>query len=321
MKIVDFTSAHIEQAEQIAKQNYEEERRFVSALPPVDAIPDLAQYVENGLGVAAFEDDTMLGYLCAVGPFNNAFGSTEATGVFSPMGAHGATLDCRADIFARLYQAAGEKWVRAGASSHAICLYVHDREAQDQFFRYGFGIRCIDAIREMDEIATPLPCGYTFNTVTLDDAITVLPLDNLLDHSYSDSPFFMFRDGHSEEEWLAYWKKSNPTCFVAYCDGKAISFILAELDGETFVQETTGYQHITGLYCLPEHRGKGVSKKLLSLLIQHLKADGYTRLGVDYESFNPSGSGFWQKYFTAYTHSVVRRIDEHALTVYSEIIA
>ena len=309
MNIINFTPANIEQAEQIARQNYEEERKFVSALPPLDAIPDLIQYVENGLGVAAFEDDTMLGYLCAVGPFTNAFGSTEAKGVFSPMGAHGAISDTRADIYARMYQAAGEKWVRAGASSHAICLYAHDRETQVQFFRYGFGMRCIDAIREMDEMTAPLPDGYSFGRVTLEDATTVLPLDNLLDRSYIDSPFFMFRAGHSEEEWLAYWKESNPICFAAYCDGKVVAFILAELDGETFIQETPGYQHITGLYCLPEHRGRGVSQKLLNLTIQNLKADGYTRLGVDYESFNPLGSAFWQKYFTAYTHSVVRRVD------------
>ena len=77
MQIVDFTVAHIEQAAQIAKQNYEEERGVVPALPPIDAVPDLTPYVKNGLGVAAFDGDTMLGFLCAVGPFPNAFRSTD----------------------------------------------------------------------------------------------------------------------------------------------------------------------------------------------------------------------------------------------------
>jgi GNAT superfamily N-acetyltransferase len=67
------------------------------------------------------------------------------------------------------------------------------------------------------------------------------------------------------------------------------------------------------MYCLPEHRGTGVGPKLLSLMIQLIKARGYTRFGTDYESFNPSGSGFWGKHFTPYTHSVVRRIDEGAI--------
>lgn len=43
-------------------------------------------------------------------------------------------------------------------------------------------------------------------------------------------------------------------------------------------------------------------------------AKGYTRLGVDFESLNPTAYGFWLKYFDAYTHSVVRRIDEKAVT-------
>ena len=314
MRIIDFTISHIEQAEQIAKQNYEKEREFVPALPDVDAIPDLAAFAQNGLGVAAFEDDDMLGFLCAVGPFENAFQSTNAVGVFSPMGANGADHENRAEVYARMYQAAGEKWASAGASSHAICLYAHDLETQDQFFRYGFGLRCIDAIREMDEITAFSPEKYSFNRVASENSSMVMHLDNMLDQSYIDSPFFMYRTGHSESEWFEYWEESNPVCFAAYREGKAVAFILAELEGETFIKDTTGYQHITGLYCLPEHRGRGVSQKLLDMLILNLKADGHTHLGVDYESFNPSGSGFWHKYFTAYTHSVVRRIDEHVLS-------
>ena len=58
MQIIDFTAAHVEQAAQIAKQNYEEERGFVPALPPIDTVPDLTPYAVNNLGVAAFESDT-----------------------------------------------------------------------------------------------------------------------------------------------------------------------------------------------------------------------------------------------------------------------
>ena len=57
MRIVDFTNAHIEQAANIEKQNYETERRFVPALPPVDQWPDLKPFAKNNLGVAAFDVD------------------------------------------------------------------------------------------------------------------------------------------------------------------------------------------------------------------------------------------------------------------------
>jgi len=51
---------------------------------------------------------------------------------------------------------------------------------------------------------------------------------------------------------------------------------------------------------------------MLNLLLKKLKTQGYTRLGVDFESINPTAYGFWLKHFTAYTYSVVRRIDESA---------
>ena len=69
----------------------------------------------------------------------------------------------------------------------------------------------------------------------------------------------------------------------------------------------------TGAYCIPEHRGKGVYQNLLNFVISTLKTEGYTRFGVDFESINPSGSGFWLKHFHAYTNSVVRRIDERIM--------
>jgi len=298
MKIIDFTATHIDQATQIAIQNYDEEREHVPALPPIEKIT----FAENNLGVAAFEGDRMLGFLCAVGPFKNAFRSTDATGVFSPMGANGVIGDNRAKVYALLYQAAGAKWARAGAASHAVCLYAHDKEAQKQFFRYGFGMRCVDAIRGMDEIPAQAREGYSFSE--LEDILKILPFENMLDKSYLDSPFFMYREPSSEIE------NFQSIYFVAKYDNKIVAFIRAELDGENFIQETPGYLHCKGLYCLPEHRGKGISQKLLNMLLHKLKSQGYTRLGVDFESFNPSGSGFWLKYFTAYTHSVVRRIDE-----------
>jgi GNAT superfamily N-acetyltransferase len=325
MKIVDFNIEHIETATKIAKQNYEQERSFVPALPLVNTLPDLKPYAENGLGVAAYEGGTMIGFLCSVPAFKNAFNSTDAIGVFSPMGANGAAgatgafgetgangaIDKnRAKVYARMYQAAGEKWVRAGASSHAVCLYAHDTEVQEQFFHYGFGLRCVDAIRGMDEISVK-PCeGYSFSELGPNEISEILPLENMLNESHLDSPFFMYRAKESEAEFLTTYDHLRSIYFIAKYEGQIVAFVRAELDGENFICSTPGYMHVKGAYCLPEHRGKGLNKQLLSMLIQKLKAKGYTRLGVDFESLNPTAYGFWPKYFDAYTHSVVRRIDE-----------
>lgn len=316
MQIYDFTVSHIEEAAQLAKQCYERERGFVPDLPFVEVIPDLKPYADNNLGVVAYEGDTMTGFLCCVLPFTNAFASTYAVGVFSPMGANGAIGENRAKIYARMYQAGSEKWVRAGASSHAICLYAHDEEILKQFFRYGFGLRCVDAIRGMDAITAPPCTGYSFSELTSQEVLRVLPLENMLDEGYINSPFFMYREPNSEVQFLRSYEHYQSIYFTAEIGGQLVAFIRAELDGETFIQNTLGYLHVKGAYCLPEHRGKGLHQRLLSILVQKLKANGYTRLGVDFESLNPTGYNFWLKYFDAYTHSVVRRIDEKAVEAF-----
>jgi len=313
MQIVDFTTSHIEQAAGIALQNYETERGFISALPPIDAVPVLTPFVENGLGVAAFDGDKMLGFLCCWNPWDNAFGITGLRHVYSPMGANGTIPENRAKIYARLYQAAAAKWVGIGAASHGICLYAHDKEGQAQFFKYGFGMRTVDAIRGMDEVAAP-PCDeYAFSELMEKDIFDVLPLEALHLKGYIDSPFFMYREPCGEAEFVKEYQRYQSIYFVAKYDDQIVAYIRAELDGETFIQDTPGYLHCKGLYCLPEHRGRGVNQVLLNMLTQKIKALGYTRLGTDFESFNPSGSGFWSKYFDAYAYGVVRRIDENAL--------
>ena len=101
--------------------------------------------------------------------------------------------------------------------------------------------------------------------------------------------------------------------FAAKTGGKLCAYMEVSDEGESFVASGNLYRHITGAYCIPEHRGKGVYQNLLNYVIDTLKTEGYTRLGVDFESINPSGSGFWLKYFHAYTNSVVRRIDERIM--------
>lgn len=130
MDIFNFEKRHIEEAMNIARANYYDERQYVKELPEVCDLPNLYGFAENGLGVAAFENEKMIGFLCCYEPFDNAFGATDVRGIFSPMGANAAVSKDRSKIYAAMYQAAGEKWVKTGAVSHAICLYAHEEELQ-----------------------------------------------------------------------------------------------------------------------------------------------------------------------------------------------
>ena len=313
MQVTDFATDHIERAAQIAKQNYEEERGFVPALPIIDTVPDLTPYANNGLGVAAFEGDVMVGFLCAVGPFENAFRSTNATGVFSPMGANGASGKNCADIYARMYQAVGEKWVKTGASSHAICLYAHNQEVQEKFFQSGFGIRCADAVRMANEITTQTRHENIVRELLPEEYSLIFPLNKLLVEHLKSSPSFMCYPSINDEQLLKMVVQPDIRYFVAIREKQIIAYIKIANDGENFACDAPDMINICGAYCLPEYRGMGISQSLLNSIIGELQSEGCVRIGVDFETFNPTAYGFWTKYFTAYTHSVVRRIDEFAI--------
>ena len=313
MKIIDFSCEHINEATALTLANYETERGYVPALPRIDKIPDLSGFAENGLGVAAFDGGKMVGFLCSYEPFGNAFGSTNVKGVFSPMGGNAAVTENCAKIYAAMYQEAGKKWVRAGAVSHAVSLYAHDRIANEQFFSYGFGLRCVDAIRYM-EVTDNVSCnGYEFMELPQERYAEMLLLENMLDDYMKNSPIFMRRKPVTKEELDKWTVQNNMRYFTASIGEKFIAFLEVSRGGETFIKDTEYYLHIGRAFCLPEHRRKGVYKNLMNYAILTLKNEGFTHLGVDFESFNPSGSGFWLKHFSAYTHGVVRRIDENIM--------
>lgn len=312
MNIVNFDKQHIKEAKAIALANYYAEKQFVKELPQVSDIPDLTEFAENGLGVAALEEGKLVGFLCCYKPWENAFDST-AKGTFSPIHAHGALTENKEMIYRKLYQAAAEKWVAHQITYHAIAMYAHDEQALRIFFMYGFGVRCVDAIRSMESLeCLPLP-NLLLEELPKEEIAQIREMRKMLSNHLGNSPCFMYSSEQDFEEWIVRSENRQSSVFVARMNGEPVSFIEIADGGENFVTETENMKNICGAFCLPEYRGAGIFANLLNFVIGGLKEQGLKLLGVDFESFNPTASGAWNKYFTPYTHSVVRRIDECAL--------
>ncbi len=312
MNIVDFELCHVAEAACIAKKQLETQRS-VTPLPETE-LPDLAGLAQ-GMGVAAVENGRLVGYLCGFGPFKGMFGTwgsgfeDKFIGVYSPMHAHGVAEDAPPRTWQRMYQAAAEKWEKAGAFYHALTVYEHDSTAKAELFRYAFGQRCADAIRRVEPIhALPVP-GVTCCELPQGSADMVRELRIGLDVHLCQSPCFMARDEGCRQRWLENVKGRTSRLFAAMAEGQVIAFIEVDGDGENFVTEHPGMLNICGAYCLPAWRGKGVSQALLDHVLMTLQAEGTAWLGVDYETMNPTAAGFWEKYFQPYTASLTRRID------------
>lgn len=257
MNIVDFEQKHIDEARKIALANYNEERHFVKELPEIKDVPELSMFAENGLGVAAFENGKMTGFLCCFSPWENAFG-TAAKGTFSPIHAHGAAAENREMIYRRMYQAAAEKWVREHITYHAAALYAHDEAAMRAFFLYGFGVRCSDAIMRVESVDCEESDTLRFGKLSAEEIPSVRELRRMLSEHLGSSPCFMYSDENEFQLWLERAEKRGSEIYAAQISGVPVSFIEVTDDGENFVTETDGMKNICGAFCLPEYRGKGV---------------------------------------------------------------
>ena len=115
------------------------------------------------------------------------------------------------------------------------------------------------------------------------------------------------------ETWFSEWiTRETMRIFAAKADGKVVGFISVAEEGENFITECDTMKNICGAYFMEEYRGTGMAQGLLSFVRDTLKAEGVTHLGVDCETMNPTALRFWEKYFTPYTYSFARRIDERA---------
>lgn len=313
MTIVEFTEHYLVAAKALEKRVYEEERKYVKDLPEYKNGMDLTIFIRNDYSVVALEGNELVGYFCSYPPFDNAFRATEVKGAFSPMGANAAIKEKRDKIYLSMYQFVAERWVKAGAVSHAICLPAHDEVLQKTFFRIGFGLRCIDSIRDMEVINYSTTPNYEYMELPSDEYSKVYPLDMELNNHYKTSYFFMNRACDTLEEFTESVKNEKIRFFVACQGGDICAYYSVARVGETYICDEEKYIHIYGAYCKPQYRGKGIAQNLLNFMIVTLRNDGYSKIGVDFESINPTGYGFWMKYFTPYTHSVVRRIDENIL--------
>lgn len=311
MKITPFGKAHIPQAERLAKLAYEEERASVPDLPALSAFPSLEEFTENGLSVSLLEGDRLLGFLCPYPARDNFFGLCK--GVYVPIHGHGAVEENRAALYDRLYQGAAERWVAEGILTHCIGLYHHDAVTVSSFFQNGFGGRCVDAIRRVSPIGGAIAGNLDIRVIGSGDASLYQPLANAIHDHFRRSPIFMPLGAVSLEQAKAELAEEGSLFLGVYEDGAITSYLKLLPEGENFMTAYPCVYNITGAYTLPARRGGGAYPALMAKAMEWMEARGYTHCGVDYESFNPTARLFWEKHFTPYTASLVRRIDERII--------
>lgn len=111
----------------------------------------------------------------------------------------------------------------------------------------------------------------------------------------------------------SFLAREDVSILAAFWKDTAVGYMAVDEEGETFVTLREDMLNICGAYVSREFRSAGVAKQLLDAAVSMAQERGKTYLGVDYETVNPTALHFWTKYFTPYTYSYIRRIDERVV--------
>jgi GNAT superfamily N-acetyltransferase len=312
MEIIKLEKKYINQVIELALKNYEEEKEILSYLPEKeDFRKNIEKYInrifEIGEGFLALKGEFLIGYLIGF-EIPELFGKCK--GVYSPLFANGIVKENRKKILQHLYSKCSELWVEKNYTSHAITIYAQDVISFETYSWLGFGMRCVDSIKEIKP--TDEKTLIEIKKAEIKDAHLLEEISIEFANYMKSSPLFMLHDPNDDhtKEHQEFLENQNNHLWIAYNDNKAIGYIKIQPEGETFISLHEKVMNITGAFVLPEYRNSNVASSLLNIVEKWSLDNNYKLLGVDFESFNILGSSFWNKYFTPYTYSLVRRIDE-----------
>ncbi|MDP4091242.1 MAG: GNAT family N-acetyltransferase [Bacillota bacterium] len=316
MRFEKLDEKYLEDAVKLAQEQYDTEQKHIDALYEKDyksiLTGLLGEIFRFRNGLVAVERGKVTGYLSFWPARDGFFGNVKGT--FSPIFANAYGGDRRGKLASLLFQYASEEMIKEEVLSYAICVYGHDTEVMTSLSMNGFGIRCSDAVRNVDNpLDIQVNPEYPYQEMHYSEACCLLPLKNSLVRHMGKSPTYFPLEEFSEEEFTALCHKRQSRFFVARDKSEIIGYLELMDDGETFITEEPDILNICGAYLKEDYRGKNILQSLLSFVLETLRRDGIKRLGVDCETINPTALKFWGKYFDNYTYSFVRRIDERIL--------
>lgn len=304
--------SHLKEAAALFAANFRVLRASVPILPPefedpAAVLPKLEHLLEHSAGVAALDGETLVGYL-AWWKVDN-FRGAERRAAYAPVWAHAARHEVSTAIYTALYREASSAWYSQGCNMHALTTLANDAAMQQFWFWNGFGLGVVDAVRPAEPLGMPAPQGLQVRQAGPTDAQAMAVLEAEHACHYAAPPILMVPGAPDDADTCAeFLSGSDNGVWFALDADRPVAYLRAESAGHgaTELVQGPGTAAITGLYTQPAYRGRGAGAALLDAALRHYAAQGYARLSVDFESFNPTAVSFWMRYFTPVCTSVFR---------------
>ena len=273
-------------------------------------MPLLQDIYKKSIGVGAVDNGSLIGYLIGI-PISNFKGTQR--GIYCPEWSHVAIGENRIKLYKLMYEKASANWVQNGCLTHAVTIMSHDNEVIDMWFRNGFGMHVINAVRNLDLLPGDINSDVEIRKCKNDDIESVIDLLIGLKRYMASSPIYLplinVKNSKDICEWL---KNSDNAIWLGICKGQVVSIMeisnKKSNDAQILSDEAT--VSVGETYTREGFRGYGITKAILQKVIEDSLTKGYKRCAVVFESQNISGSDFWLKYFKPTCFSLVRKIDD-----------
>lgn len=300
-----FTTDDLDEAGALLADRHRTQRQAVPALDAAYEELSTARLAieqllgENGIGgVAARRGGRLVGYLVATrrdgtiwGP--NAWVEAAGCAVEDPETARD------------LYGHAAAAWVEQGLTAHYAVVPATDPALVDAWFRVGFGLQHVQAIRPAPEEddAPPPPPELTIRRADRRDLDAVARLDLVLPEHQQLSPTFSALSiptlDETRKEWEEDWGDPRFTVFVAEHEGRVIgSAIGSAIDVSSLhagITRPPGAAFLAFAAVLPEARGLGAGRALGEAVLAWARSAGYADVVTDWRSTNLLSSRAWTR--------------------------
>lgn len=311
MKIIKTDMKYFEETVSIAFETYKNECTYTSLINNCskDDIADaMKEAFQKKQGFMCLENGKLAGYLVYDGLWND----DGMLWCNIPLWGYGAEHENRAKIVSMLFQSLADKLFKEQKVHFEVKIYAHDKDIITLFSFMQFGIECEEDIRCISE---KIKCSSNVNVMELDKAeiqnkwneIWAI-LKKLVEH-LQRSPVFYPGKEFTEDVYKEFLLDESTRLCAAEKEGQLIGIMTASKDGNSFINNNAAYFNIGDIYVEPEYRGKMIAQQMLKHFSEVLEKEGVKKLWVEHGTANPNARGFWNKYFTAYSYTMIREIN------------
>lgn len=263
---------------------------------------------DGASGAVALVDDQVTGFL---------LGAPKAATPWGPnlwVEAAGQALE-DAETVRDLYGLAATRWVAEGRTAHYVLVPASDRALLDAWFRLGFGLQHVHAIRPT-RTGYDLPAGLTIRRAVRDDVDVLAELDILLPAHQGSSPVFSSAGVPTYDQARAEWEQDfddeDFTTFVAERDGRVVGSAMGCSLSESTLHRGLARPDPAAFFAFaavqPEARGRGAGRALGEVVIDWAANAGYDRIVTDWRSTNLLSSRAWPRLGYAETFLRLHRL-------------